>query len=172
MKKAKWFVLIIIISLIITYGISYSFRVTFKEYNDDNFSVKYDSTWKVEDDVDQLKLQHKKTDSVVRIQTKVLSSIYNDVSLDNIINDIMNSIESQNVNYKLINRMDNPTEEYESYSYLYERGMIQVMVNVYKKDNKLVIVYYESNSEYFDIVLDSVDTLLSTLKIYTGERVN
>ena len=41
----------------------------------------------------------------------------------------------------------------------------QVLVNVYKKGNKLVIAYYQADSEVYDIVLDSVDTILSSLEI-------
>ena len=46
------------------------------------------------------------------------------------------------------------------------------MKNIYKKDNKLIVVYYEADSECYDIVLDSVDSILRTLEIYTGEKVN
>ena len=41
-----------------------------------------------------------------------------------------------------------------------------------KKDNKVIVVYYEADSECYDIVLDSVDSILRTLEIYTGEKVN
>ena len=37
-----------------------------------------------------------------------------------------------------------------------------------KKDNKLVIAYYSDSSEYYDIVLDSVDAMLDSLKIKSG----
>ena len=67
---------------------------------------------------------------------------------------------------------ENPSNKYESYSFLYEKGMEQVLVNIYKKDNKLVIAYYKANSEYYDIVLDSVDIILDSLEIISGEKVN
>jgi len=95
-----------------------------------------------------------------------------DISLNDLIVDVIDSIEKQNIDYKLINRMSNPTDMYESFSYLYEKDMKQALVNIYKKDNKLIVVYYEADSECYDIVLDSVDSILRTLEIYTGEKVN
>ncbi len=172
MKKNKYLIIVIIVSIILTLGLSYAFRITLKEYRNDNFRVQYDSTWKLDNDVNELKLIHKKTKSVLRIQSKELDTEYMDVSLKDIIIDIVDSIEKQNVDYKLINRKSNLDNDYESFSYLYENGMMQVLVNIYKNNNKLVIAYYEANSEYYDIVLDSVETLLNTLEIYTGTKVN
>ena len=67
---------------------------------------------------------------------------------------------------------ENISEKYEGYSYLYEKGEEQVLVNIYKKDNKLVIAYYSASSEYYDIVLDSVDAMLDSLKIKSGVKDN
>ena len=89
-----------------------------------------------------------------------------------VIDVLQNKALKQNIDYKLINRMSNPTDMYESFSYLYEKDMKQALVNIYKKDNKLIVVYYEADSECYDIVLDSVDSILRTLKIYTGKKVN
>lgn len=172
MKKRKYLLVIFILGFLLTLGISFAFRVSLKEYKDTNFKVQYDSTWKVESDNQELKLVHKQSGSIVRIQCKELDKNYMDISLSDLIVDIMYSIEEQNTGYHLIKKLDSPTEKYESYSYLYESGMKQALVHVYKKDNKLVLAYYEANSEYYDIVLDSVDTLLSSLEIYTGEKVN
>ena len=54
--------------------------------------------------------------------------------------------------------------------YLYEKDDDQVLVNIYKKDNVLVILYYNALSKYFDIVLDSADTIIDSLEIYSGEK--
>ena len=63
---------------------------------------------------------------------------------------------------------DNISEEYDGYSYLYEKDNEQVLVNIYKKDSKLVIAYYSASYEYFDVVLDSVDSMLKSLEIKSG----
>ena len=36
---------------------------------------------------------------------------------------------------------------------------------VLKKNDKLVIAYYQADSESYDVVLDSVDTILNSLEI-------
>ena len=77
----------------------------------------------------------------------------------------MYSIEQQNKDYKLINMSDEAKSDYEVYSYLYEKDMEQVLINVYKKGSKLVIAYYQADSEVYDIVLDSVDTIFASLRI-------
>ena len=43
-----------------------------------------------------------------------------------------------------------------------------MLVNIYKKDNKLVLAYYSASNEYFDIVLDSVDNMFESLEIKSG----
>ena len=66
----------------------------------------------------------------------------------------------------------NTSDKYEAFSYLYENKTDQVLVKILKKDAVLIIAYYESNSEYYDIVLDSVDTILDSVEIISGEKVN
>lgn len=172
MKKLKYLVLILIISLLIVFGISYSFRTKVKEYSDNNFKVSYDTTWKVDSKEDGLTLKHKKTDSTLKIQCKELARNYMDTKLSDIIVDIIHSVEIQNSNYVLINNMTISNDKYEAYSYLYEKDKEQVLVNVYKKDNKLIIAFYSSDINYFDIVLDSVEIILDSLEIITGEKIN
>jgi hypothetical protein len=90
---------------------------------------------------------------------------YSDVELEEFIDEVVYSIEQQNKEYSLINMKKNDDSKYESFSYLYEKGMEQVLVNVYKKNDKLVIAYYQADSESYDVVLDSVDTILNSLEI-------
>ena len=71
----------------------------------------------------------------------------------------------QNEGYALISVDDYFKEDIESYSYLYEKDDEQALVNIYKKDKKLIIIYYVNSSNYFDIVLDSVDSILNSFEI-------
>ena len=48
----------------------------YKEYKNDYFKVKYDSSWKVVDDKKNLELKHKRTSAVFKIQYKVLDNNY------------------------------------------------------------------------------------------------
>lgn len=171
-KKNVIITILMIIGIAVTIGVAYSYNIYTKDFNNDDFLVKYDSTWKVIDNKEKLVLEHKKSKSILSIQCKKLETNYMDIKLKDIISDIMYSIEEQNKEYYLINMMSNPSNKYDSYSYLYEYEMKQVLVNVYKKDNKLIIVYYEADSQYYDIVLDSVETILDSLEIISGEKVN
>lgn len=172
MKKLKYLILILIITLFIAFGISYSLRIQVKEYSDNNFKVSYDTTWKIDSKEKEFTLKHKKSDSTLKIQCKELARNYMDTRLSDIISDVIYSIEKQNNDYVLINNMSIDNDKYEAYSYLYEKDKEQVLVNIYKKDNKLIIVYYSSDVDHYDIVLDSVEIILDSLEIITGEKIN
>jgi hypothetical protein len=157
-------IVVLILAIIATVTCVLLTRVKIKEYSNSNFRVKYDTTWKVKDSKDELYLVHKKTNSELRNQCKVLESNYIDTSLDDIIDDVIYGIEEQNKDYDLINRSSGVSEKYDSYSYLYEKDDKQVAVNIYKKDAKLVIAYYEADTKYFDIVLVSADEILKSVE--------
>ncbi|MBE6145628.1 MAG: hypothetical protein E7171_03305 [Firmicutes bacterium] len=161
-KRFKIMVILFFIGFIVALGVSYS--VDMSKSKDGVFNVKYDSTWKLVSK-GEFTLKHKKTGSIISIQSKILEDNYVDTELKYLIQDIMYSIEEQNKDYKLINISDDVDSKYEAYSYLYEKDMEQVLVNVYKKGNKLIIAYYQADSEVYDIVLDSVDTILDSLVI-------
>lgn len=171
MKKMKYLIVIIIISLVIAIGYTYAVKNYEGNYVSDNFKLSYDNTWKLKKNENGVKLTHKKTESVLSIQYKKLDKNYLDTKLSDIISDIIYSIENQNGNYKLINKLSNPSDRYESFSYLYEGDNDQTLVNIYKKDDALIVVYYNANSECFDIILDSVDSILDSLEIITGELI-
>ncbi len=161
-KRFKIMVLLFFIGFIVALGVSYS--VSNGGTKDGVFNVDYDSTWKLVNK-GEFTLKHKKTGSIISIQSKILEDNYVDIELKYLIDDIRYSIEEQNKDYKLINMSDSIDSKYEVYSYLYEKDMEQVLVNIYKKNNKLVIAYYQADSEVYDIVLDSVDTILASLEI-------
>lgn len=168
MKKLRYLVIILVISLVLVFGISYSFREQIKSISNSGITISYDNTWKIKKQNSGINLIHKKTGSELNFQIKLLDDSLMDIKLSEIITDIIDSVEKQNNEYLLINKEYRENDNYESYSYLYEKDMEQVLVNVYKSDKRLVIVYYEANSEYYDIVLDSVDTILDSMKIEKG----
>lgn len=171
MKKIKYLLVVLIIIGILTLGLSYSFKVRIKEYNNNDFKIKYDTTWKITDKKMGLELEHKKSGSVISIQCKILDKSYMDTKLKDIIVDIKDSIEEQNKEYKLININNDYSFNYDSYSYLYENEEFQTLVSIYKKDNKIIFIYYEADSEYYDVVLDSAENIFSSLEIMTGELI-
>ena len=164
MKKDNKVVVIIAIIIIVLLAalVIIGSKIRIKDYSNSNFKVSYDTTWKVKNDKDQLYLIHKKTGSELKIQCKVLDSNYIDTDLSELIDDIMYSITNQETNkdYVLINREVANQE----YSYLYENNDKQALVKIRKKDAKVLIIYYESDSKHYDIVLDSVDMILDSLE--------
>ena len=161
-KRFKIMVILFFIGFIVALGVSYS--VDMSKSKDGVFNVKYDSTWRVNNE-DYFSIEHKKSDSTFKILVKELDSNYYDTSLKDLIKDVIYDIEKQNEGFNLINIEDNITDKYDGYSYLYEDQEEQVLVNVYKKGNKLIIAYYQADSDVYDIVLDSVDTILDSLVI-------
>lgn len=154
----------LIFAIIVSICFVFATRVKIKNYSNANFIVKYDSTWKVKNNDNELDLIHKKTKSEIRIQCKILDSNYIDDTLVDLIDDIIYSIEQQNDGYELINRTSDVSSKYESYSFLYEKDDEQVLVNIYKKDAKLILAYYKADSKYFDILLPSVDDIFNSIE--------
>lgn len=173
MKKNMGILIIVFIFSVVVLGsVIISIGIRQKTFTNDDFSIKYDTTWKKEKDKEGLKLKHKKSKAKFIVQTKILDDNYYSTELKDIIDDIVYSIEKQNSGYSLISVFDSPSDKYDSYSYLYEDYSTQALVSIYKLDNKVIIVYYEAENEYFDIVLDSVEAMLDSLVINVGERLS
>lgn len=167
--KEKWkiilFIIVLILSLLIVILYFNSKKVELKNYQNDYYKIKYDTTWNLKND----KLEHKKSKSRIKVNYKVLDQSYIDIELKDIINDLLYSIEKQNKDYKKImqKKIDNP---YEGYQVLYEDNDVQSLVTIYKKDNVLLFITFNADSEYFDILIDNVETILNSVYIYSGER--
>ncbi len=167
--KEKWkiilFIIVLILSLLIVILYFNSKKVELKNYQNDYYKIKYDTTWNLKND----KLEHKKSKSRIKVNYKVLDQSYIDIELKDIINDLLYSIEKQNKDYKKImqKKIDNP---YEGYQVLYEDNDVQSLVTIYKKDNVLLFITFNADSEYFDILIDNVETILNSVEIYSGER--
>ncbi len=167
--KEKWkiilFIIVLILSLLIVILYFNSKKVELKNYQNDYYKIKYDTTWNLKND----KLEHKKSKSRIKVNYKVLDQSYIDIELKDIINDLLYSIEKQNKDYEKImqKKIDNP---YEGYQVLYEDNDVQSLVTIYKKDNVLLFITFNADSEYFDILIDNVETILNSVEIYSGER--
>ena len=101
MKKKDVVLLVVgVLSLLLVIGISYSSNIRLVEYKNEFFTIKYDSTWRVKSNKGELYLIHKKSNGVFRIQGKKLEERYIDTKLEDIIDEVLYSIESQNEGYK------------------------------------------------------------------------
>ena len=69
MKKIMVGIILVLICITIFFIINN--KISIKNYSNNDFSIKYDNTWKI-DNKDELKLVHKKSNSIVSIKTMVL----------------------------------------------------------------------------------------------------
>ena len=152
------FLLTIVISLLI-----FNNKIRIKNYNNEYYSLKYDTTWKQKKDNSAFILEHKKSKGHFTIKTKILDDYYIDTEISSIIDDILVDIMHQNKNYKLISMYENQILD-NSRSYLFENNDEQVLVHICKRNQLLLITYYENDSNYYDIVLDSVETIINSIE--------
>ena len=106
-------------------------------------------------------------DSEVNIQIVTLEDEYKYSETDEIVDELLYSIEKQNTSYKLLTKeKDTITKnKYDGYKMLYENGNNQVYVAMGKASDKVLLVTYEATNSYFDILLDSVQNIIYDFKI-------
>lgn len=128
-----------------------------------NYSLKYDKSWKVKEEKDNyIILNHKSSNSRLKIEIIELEKEYKYSTIDDLIDEIIYNISNQNKTYRLISDHNDTftKREFNGYKLLYEVDNEQVMINTYKKSDKLIFISYEATNEYFDILLDSVQNII------------
>lgn len=142
-------------------------RVYMRNYKNDYIEFNYDSTWTLSrDTTNYIGLTHK-TNSLISISTYSLTSKNINYGIESLADEVKFDIVKQNTSYKLLKEeKSNITEKkYEAYKMLYEDGSNQTEVIIIKNDNGLYVINYTSPNNTFDIVLDSFQTILSSLKL-------
>ena len=169
--KGKKIVVIFIVMLIILFIAILLFMILnnniskkIYEINKNNFSLKYDNTWKVEkEDETEINFIHKKSGSKFNIKINEIDEEYQYKTLDEISDSLLYNIREQNPNYKLI--QDEKTvitkNNFEAYKLLFETDNSQAEIYYYKQGNRIVMFTYEATFEYFDILLDSVNSIMN-----------
>ena len=138
-----------------------------KKIENEYYSLQYDSTWRlVHKKKNKTMLQHN-SGSLITFQIVELADEYRYLSIDEIVDEILYNIQKQNNSYHLLfQEKDEITKYYfDGYKLLYENDDRQVMIYVYKKSNQLISVKYEAKSHYFDMLLDSVNTIVYNLNV-------
>lgn len=172
MKKLKGkkiiiiFIVMIIIFLtaILLFIILNNNKTKIYEINKNNFSLKYDSTWKVEKEEEtEINLIHKKSYSKFNIKINEIEEEYQYKTLDEISDNLLYNIREQNPNYRLIQNEKAiiTKNNFEAYKLLFETDNSQAEIYYYKQGNRIVIITYEATFEYFDILLDSVNSIIN-----------
>lgn len=149
-----------IISIILF--LSFTNNSSIKEFKNNNYSLKYDDTWKIESKKEQsIVLKHNKG-STINIEIVSLTDEYKYSTIDEMLDEFLYDVEQQNKDYKLISKKEDSITKnnYDGYKMLYENGDSQAMIVIGKKSDKLMIFTYEATNEYFDILLDSVHNVI------------
>lgn len=170
-NRKSFFILtiaIIIILILIYVVLKKSSAITQNDFSTTNYSLKYDTTWKIEESTDNsIKLIHKDSKSQINISIKEIDTDLYGKSLEDIANTVQSNIEQENSNYKCISKNtqyinDNLGEVYEL---LFENGQSQSMVVVGTHGYKIAISNFSAENKYFDILLDSVQNINSNFNI-------
>ena len=126
-----------------------------------DYYVTYDNSWNIEErSSKRLVLSHGRGKLTFNIKELESDKVYLDVN--SLIDDIRYDIEKENKNYKLLYKEESKItlNQYNGYWLLYENGDSNVKVGVYKDGDRLVIITYEANIKYFDILLDSANNII------------
>lgn len=162
---------IIILGIIIIFLLTDKNNVTIKEFKNDYYSFKYDSSWKLEDNKDSyVKLKHNE-DSYLEINIVDLVEEYKYAKIDEILDSFIYEIGNQNASYNLLSKQKNniTKNNYEGYKLLYEYDDSEVMVVIAKKNSNLLVFTFKSSIDFFDILLDSVQSIIYEFTILDKE---
>ncbi len=169
-KKYKWLLLVSILTLIVTLiiGASLFFKkeIKMKEYKGEYYTFSYDSSWKLEEKENKVILNHS-SNSNISIDFLLLKDENRYKNLEEMSSQILYDIQKQNSNYHLLTeqKLKITKNYYDGYQMLYENEEKQVLVVIGKDGEKLFILTYESDNHCFDILLDSVESILDNFTL-------
>ena len=162
-----FFIFLIAIAILIVWIIIFKNTSRTKTYENTYLKVKYDSSWTLSRNVtDSISLIHK-TNSYVDIKINKLQSNSLNSDISSIADEVKYDIKKQNSNYKLLKEDTKVISKnrYDAYRILYENGDSQSLVIALRKDDYLFLVNYTAKDEYFDILLDSFEAILTNLEL-------
>ncbi len=144
-------------------GVNYfSKKTLIHKMNNYTFAFTYDSSWKItEKKNDSIVLKHS-SGGIITIQKTALDEKVKYSSIDELIDEVLFHIQNENPDYRLINKEKAKITKYQfdGYQLLYEKDNVQVMMYFYKKGDQLLSIQYEASSDVFDILLDSVQSIV------------
>lgn len=136
--------------------------------NEEKYSLEYDNTWKVvSKNENDIELIHKKSKSELNIKINELKDEYQYKTLTEISDYLLYNIQEQNKEYKLIYKENSKITKnsIDAYKVLFETEDSQVAMYYFKQENNIIVITYETTFDYFDILLDSVNSIIYSLNI-------
>lgn len=165
------------IILIILFVIALMFFIVFKAtsrgiqqevFSTINYSVKYDTTWKIKSSNDnEIVFIHNDTKSTIDISISELDKNLYGKSLKQIASNVKSKIEHEYPQYKCISESTTYLNENisEAYQLLFEDGKRQSLVQIGMHGYTVFVSNYTGENRSFDILLDSVQTINSNFKV-------
>ncbi len=141
--------------------------IKIKEVENKEYKIQYDNTWKkIKEEENAITLKHK-SGSKCHIEITPLTEEYTYQSIKELIEELRYTIQEENKEFELISEKEAKLtkEHYDGYKLLLENEKEQVMMAIFKKGDKLITLEYQAKNDYFDILLDSVESLLESLEI-------
>ncbi|MEG2620690.1 MAG: hypothetical protein RSA10_01160, partial [Bacilli bacterium] len=169
-EKNKFLIIVFIICfamLISIIAIILNNKSKILNYSTDDYRVKYSSIWKVKTKKrNEIVFKHK-SKSMIKIDITYLDSEYKHDELLDLVENLLYHIEKQNPDYKLIAKEPSKITKkaYDGYKVLYENKDSQALVVIGKVGNRLMMVSYESKDKYFDVLLDSVQSIIYNFEL-------
>lgn len=165
-------ILLLIVSAIYIYMLL-SNKTKIKTYNNDFFSIRYDSSWGIYDSSRNSALLKHSNNASIKINVKTLDETYKYETINTLIDDIIYGIEKQNSNYSMLGQEEVKLTKNNitGYKFLYECNDNQVLVAIIKQSDKLITFTYEAKYDYFDILLDSAQSILYNFEL-VKDKVN
>ena len=164
-NKMKKYIILIVIVVFVVFSVClyiiFNNKITLKEYENDSYYLKYNSGWILKRNTsEEVNLTNNKK-AIIDIKVSSIDEENKYLTIDEMIDNISYDMGIQNTNYKLLSKDTFSTKDGDNgYKFLYENDENQVLVALYKKNDKLVVFTYEALNEYYDILLDNaLDTL-------------
>lgn len=138
-------------------------------FNSTFINLKYSNSWNIETKEENLVSLTNNLDGKLSYMIKDVPTEYRTLDLVNLLDKIYNDIQDQNKDYKELAREKAIISQnnYEAYQILYENqdSKRQALMYVGKYNEKLFIIYFDSPTQYFDILIDSVEHTVYNFKI-------
>ena len=157
---------VLVLGLLILIGMLL-FQSNIKEYKTDIYTIKYDRSWKRKGkNENTIKLKHK-SNSTIYIEVMELDEEQKFLETEDLIDELLYNIGLENKEYNILQKeKSNITKHsYEGYKVLYENKTHQALIVIAKKSEKVMLLTYEAKHEYFDILLDSVESIIYNFDI-------
>ncbi len=162
-------ILIILVGLLVTLiVVNKKEKINTNLLETNRYTLKYDETWNVKENTDtKANLVHDTKNGEIDLEIIELEKQYQYSEIDELLDEIIYNASKNNTEYNLLKKekKELTKNEYPGYKLLYENNENQVMISIFKIGEKIVVITYEAENTYFDILLDSVNTIIYNFEL-------